>query len=132
MQTILDWLFRDDETLHPKVVIGAGLLAYVLMYLNTWLGIGIILAVPLVVISITIVCYAVLRFLLPMMDPRDPDADRFAVWGGTLLFVIVGADAFGVWFIPGLVLGGGLLYWRAPELLEVFPYFEGKGGGMER
>lgn len=132
MQTVLDWLFRDDETLHPNVVISAGLVAYALMYLNAWLGVAIVVAVPLLVLSITLICFAVLRFLLPMMDPRDPDADRFAVWGGLALFVIIGIDAFGIWFLPGLVLGAALLYWRAPELLEVFPYFEGKGGGMER
>ena len=128
MNWILDKLFREDETLSPRAAVAAGLVAYTLLIFKPVMGIGtLIFAIPILIICLALVCYTILRLLMPKMDPRDPDADRFVVWGGTALFVLMGFEGFGWWYPPGLILGGGLLYWRAPELLEVFPYFEEKG-----
>lgn len=127
MQTLLDRLFREDETLHPKTVVGAAMAAYVLLLLARWAGFLGYLAVPIIICLLALVCYAALRFLLPLMDPRHADADRFAIWGGAVLFVFIGLDVFWIWFLPALALGGVLLWWRAPELLEVFPWFEPPG-----
>ncbi|MEM8872141.1 MAG: hypothetical protein AAGB10_18015 [Pseudomonadota bacterium] len=127
MNSILDGFFREDETLHPRMLVAAGIVAYFFHYLAKWFGVSWWITQGLIVLLVAMLCYAVLRFLLPMMDPRDPDADPFVVWGTCFLFLIMGGDGFGALFIPGLIIGAAVLYWRAPELLEVFPWFEKDG-----
>ena len=127
MNRILHWLFEDDESLRRQVIVAAGLVAY---------GVGIFLPVmgtgtrfvflPIMMIAMGLACYAVLRRLLPIMDPREADTDHFTVWGSVVLFLLIGFASFGVWFAPGLVLGMLLIWVRVPELLEVFPGFDDK------
>ncbi|NNU78819.1 hypothetical protein HMH01_00075 [Halovulum dunhuangense] len=128
MRKLIDRLFTEDETLPPRVVVAAGLGAYALLLLRPFMGpvSAAVLGIAMIA-ALALVCLAVLREFLPMMDPRHPDADRFVVWGGFALALLVGGTAFGLWFLPALVLGLVLLWWRARELFEVFPWFETPG-----
>ena len=116
-----DWMFREDETLHPRIVVSAGLFAYFVLFLRPVLGLLFFPLVPGVVVALGLVCYAALRILMPVMDPAHPGADRFVVYGSTVLFVAIGAQAFGFWFLPGLAGGVAIIIWRAPELLDSLP-----------
>ncbi|WP_112321263.1 hypothetical protein [Oceanibium sediminis] len=128
MRKLLDRLFTEDETLGLRTLVSAGLLACVLMvFLPVTAGVTFVICAALLILSLSLLGYAGLRELLPVLDPRDPDADRFAVWGALVLFLAIGWLAFGIWFLPGLILGGALLWMRAPELFEIIPGFEKPG-----
>ena len=129
MNTLLNWAFTEEDMLKPRIGVAAGLIAYVLLFLRPFFGTTtMIIAIILILACLALVCFGILRLLIPQMDPRDPDADRFVVWGGALLFVFIGIEGFGPWFLPGLIGGAALIWWRVPELIEVFPWFEEKGG----
>lgn len=132
MNRIIEIAFRDDQSLDTRAIVGLGLLAYAMYYVGPWLGMVGYLAYPLLILLIAAVTHTVFLHLMPLMDPRHDSADRFSVWGGAVLYLLAVAGAFGLLFIPGLLLGLGLLYWRAPDLLQVFPWFEGRGAGMDR
>lgn len=127
MRQMLNFLFTEEETLKPRFGVGAGLGAFALVYLAPFAGLAVkIVLLAVAVVALGLVSYAALRLLVPMMDPRDPDADRFAVWGGLLLFAVAGMACFGLVFVPGFALGAVLLWLRVPELLEVLPVPVGK------
>ena len=128
MNAFINWPFTEEDTLKPRVGVAAGLIAYVLLFLRPFMGTTLmVISVILILACLALVCFGILRLLVPQMDPRDPEADRFVVWGGALLFLFIGIEGFGAWFVPGLIGGAGLMWWRVPELLEVFPWFEEKG-----
>ena len=132
MNRILEFVFREDDTLNTRLFVGLGLVAYLLYFNMSLLGAIGYLAYPLMIMLIAAVTYIVFLHLVPLMDPRHESADRFSVWGGAILFVLAGAGAFKLLFIPGLGFGLAMLYWRRPDLLQVFPWFEGQGAGMDR
>ena len=125
MHKMLDFLFTEEEALGPRMLVGCGIAAYALSFLLPIFG-GIlwILFVVIMVLSAALLCYSALRELLPLLDPRDPEADRFVVWGALVLFLAIGWTGFGIYFIPSLIIGISLLWWRAPDLLEVVPFLE--------
>lgn len=126
MRKLVDRFFAEDETLGPRTLISAGLLAYATLFLAPLFGGTLyIVLLGLMILSAALLCYAALRELMPMMDPRDPDADRFVVWGAFVIFLGIGAASFGLLFLPAFFLGAALLYWRASELFEIIP-------GMDR
>lgn len=128
MSRPLDFLFREDDTLGPRMLVSVGLLAYGLAIFKPVMGTGmLILALPLIIVALGLISFAALRWLLPLMDPRHDSADRFVVWGGAALFAVAGIQGFGVWFLPGLALGAVLIWWRVPELLEILPGREERG-----
>jgi len=128
MNGLINWAFTEEDTIRPRVGVAAGLVAYVMLFLRPFMGITLLVITTILILAcLALVCFAVLRMLLPLMDPRDPDADRFVVWGGALLFVFIGIEGFGAWFLPGLIGGALMIWWRVPELLEVFPWLEEKG-----
>jgi len=132
MNRLLEIVFREDDTLNTRVVVGLGLVAYVIYYNMAWLGPIGYLAYPLMIMLIAAVTYIVYLHLVPLMDPRHDSADRFSVWGGAILYLLAGAGAFKLLFLPGLGFGLAMLYWRRPDMLQVFPWFEGQGSGMDR
>lgn len=122
----MDRFFREDETIAPRLVVGLGLLAIVLVFLAPHIGgLTSLLLYVIALLALVPLTYSVLRILLPLMDPRDPDADRFAVWGGLALCVLVGLGAFGLVILPAFAAGGALIWTRAPELFEPFEAFGG-------
>ena len=128
MSKLTNWPFTEEDTLKPRIGVAAGLVAYIFQFLLPFFGAtGKLVLTLFIILALALVCFAILRLLIPKMDPRDPEADRFVVWGGALLFVFIGIEGFGAWFVPGLIGGGALIWWRVPELVEVFPWFEEKG-----
>ena len=133
MENMLNFLFREDETINPRLAVAGGIVAYAVLFFVPVFGLFMsILFVPILVIGLALGCFAVLRFLFPLMDPRHPSSDRFAVWGGLVLFLLTGWFAFGVFFLPAVLLGIGLIWLRAPEFLEVIPQLEGQLGRGRR
>ncbi|MHA3979438.1 hypothetical protein ACW9UR_17330 [Halovulum sp. GXIMD14794] len=120
MDQIANWLFREDETLSPRTIVTAGLLAYLILFLRFWLGWAYFLLAPVMVLALALLTYALLRALLPRMD-RSTGNDPVVIWGALALFLAVGLNAFGLWFLPAIFIGGALIVWRAPELLEAVP-----------
>ncbi|QHQ36115.1 hypothetical protein [Algicella marina] len=123
---MLDRLFREDETMSPRLVVGGALLAFALALFAPQFGMVMRGLVSLIALILLVApAYMALRFLVPMMDPRDAEADRFAVWGGLVLLLVVGFSTFGLMTLPALALAGLLLWKRAPELMEPFERFSG-------
>lgn len=125
MQKMLDFLFTEEEALTARMLVTCGLLAYALSLIMPLFGslFWIILAI-IQVLVLALLCYSALRELLPMMDPRDAEADRYVVWGAFVIFLAIGWTGFGILLIPALCLGVSLLWIRAPEILEVIPFME--------
>ena len=128
MRKLLERLFDEEGRLGPRSIVASGLVAWglVLLLPALW-GAWAVLAVLAMVAALALVTCAALRELLPVLDPRDAEADRFVSWGAALLMLAVGAHAFGIWFLPALALGAALVWVRTPELYEVFPWFEKPG-----
>jgi len=125
MQRVFHTLFDEGERLNPRVAVFAGLIACVINFFKPVMGLGLSLGtMPVLILCLGLVCYAAFRLLLPRMDQRDPDNDEVVVWGGMILFVMVGVQGFGLFFAAGLTVGGILIWWRAPEFLEIFGYPE--------
>ncbi|MEO0912909.1 MAG: hypothetical protein AAFY59_07960 [Pseudomonadota bacterium] len=116
--------FREDETLSPRLVVITGIAAFLLMFAlaGTGMFLGLILRLLALVLLVPM-AYSALRVLVPLMDPRDAEADRIAVWGGFILVLLFGLTAFGVIALPALGIAAYVLWMRAPELLEVFEFF---------
>ncbi len=122
---LLNRFFREDETLSPRMVVITGLLAFVFALLAPYMGLfsRLIFSILALVLLVPL-AFSAFRYLVPLMDPRDPSADRIAVWGGCVLVVIIGIGAYGLVAVPALAGGAVLLWQRAPELLENFDMFE--------
>jgi hypothetical protein len=134
MQKLFDFIFTEDEALGARTLVSCGVVSYAAALLAPlFTGATFVVLVVIMVVTLTLLCYAALRELLPLLDPRDPDADRFVVFGALLIFLAIGWTGFGIFFVPGLVLGMALLWWRAPDLLEVIPFLEKPGDtGLRR
>lgn len=116
--------FREDETMSPRLVVITGIAAFLLVFATGASGMFMGLVLRLLALALLVpLAYSVLRALLPLMDPRDTDADRIAVWGGCVLVLLIGIGAFGLITLPALGIGAYVLWMRAPELLEVFEMF---------
>lgn len=124
MENLLKKFFPEKGLGNLKLVIGTLLAAAVLRGLHIMLGGLGFIYYPIVVVLLIFPIYAAYQFLMPKMDPRDPHADRFVVFGGTLCTILIGFLSFGVVFLPALILAGGLVFWRAPDLLEVLPWMD--------
>ena len=108
------------------MIVAAGLAAYGLLFLRPLTGgVTAVLLAAVIILAVAILSCAALREFLPVRDPRHAEADRFVVWGGFAIALAMGWQSFGIWFPPGLVLGTALLWWRARELFEVFPWLDG-------
>lgn len=121
MDRICNRLFREDETLAPRTILAAGLLAYLVVLLRDWLGWLYYLLIPVMVLALALLTFALLRALLPRLDRTVPGGDPVIVWGTPALFTVAGLHGFGIWFLPALAGGAALIAWRAPELLELLP-----------
>lgn len=128
MHGILDRIFDEEGRLGPRTIVAAGLAAWALLLLEPLAGgVWAVLLLILMILALSMASYAALRELLAVMDPRDAEADRFVVWGSALLILLIGFHAFGIWFLPALILAALLIRLRVPELYEVFPWFEKPG-----
>lgn len=125
MESLLTKFFPEKGLGNLKLVVGTLLAACVLRVLYVLLsGIGFVYY-PLMLVLLIFPIYAGFQFLMPKMDPRDPEADRFVVLGGSVCALLLGFLCFGFMFLPSLVLAAGLIFWRAPDLLEVLPWMDG-------
>lgn len=120
MDAIANWLFREDETLSPRAIVAAGLVAYLILFLRGWLGWLFFPFALVMVVALALLTFSLLRALLPRME-RATGNDPVVIWGVLALFLAVGLNAFGLWFLPAIFIGGALIAWRAPELLESVP-----------
>lgn len=120
-QSIFDRIFREDETLSPRLLVGAALAAWVMIAISPHIGAIRHLLYLLVIVAMALVTYGVMRLALPRTDTRDPDGDPLAAWGVLILLVVIGWEVFGIAFVIGGVLGAGLVWWRMPELLPFLP-----------
>jgi|GEM_PF-5731975 len=125
MLKMLDFMFTEDEVLSARTIVGCGIAAYALSLIMLLFGgfFWILLAI-VQVLALALLCYSALREILPMMDPRDPEADRFVVWGAFVIFLAIGWTGFGIILIPALCLGVSLLWVRAPQVLEAVPFLD--------
>ncbi len=121
LNRLLDRIFTEEETLPPRLLVGAGLAAYALMLTRPLLGSAFYAALPVMLAGIAALSYGAMRALGPMLDtePGDAGTDRPLIWAAGLLAVLIGFASFGIWFVPGLAGGVGLVALRAPELGEV-------------
>lgn len=125
MESLLKKFFPEKGLGNLKLVVGALLLASIFRVLHVLIGGLGIIYYPLVLILLIFPIYAAFQFLMPKMDPRDPDADRFVVYGGAVCVLLIGFLAFGLMFLPALVIAAGLIFWRAPDLLQILPWMDG-------
>ncbi len=115
----LDGLFREDETISPRITVICALLAFGIGFLASVAGMFTALILYLILLGLLVpVTYAALRYLTPLADPRHPDSDPVAVYGGGALALCLGFAGYGLVLLPALALGGAVLWMRAPELLE--------------
>lgn len=124
MENLLNQFFPSKGMGNLKMIVGASLAACIMALLHKLLGGLGFIYYPIVIILLIFPVYAAAQHLMPKMDPRDPDTDRFVIWGTAATCVLLGFVAFGILFLPVLLLTGGLVFWRAPDLLEILPWMD--------
>lgn len=124
METMLNKFFPAQGVGNMKLIVGTLLAATVMTALHRLVGGLGFIYYPLVVILLLFPLYAAVHYFVPLMDPRDPEADRFVIYGAVASLVLLGLVAFGWLFLPALVLTGGLVFWRVPDLAEFLPWVD--------
>jgi hypothetical protein len=124
MENLVNKLFPEKGMGNMRLVVGTLLTAAVLRVLHFLVGGLGFIYYPLALILLIFPLYAAAQFLVPKMDPRDPDADRFVIYGSLASLILLGFVAFGWLFLPALIAAGGLVVWRAPDLAELLPWVD--------
>ncbi len=121
---MIEKLFPQKGMGNLRLVVGALLAVAILTTLHILVGGLGFIYYPLAMILLIFPLYAAAQFLLPMMDPRDPDSDRFVVYGSLASLILIGFAAFGWLFLPAVLITAGLMAWRAPDLADLLPWMD--------